>query len=148
MAGSASDYLEQKYLDAALKGLAFPVITDIKVGLFNGNPYSSAAEVISVVGGVYNNEVTYTGYIRQSVKLTADALLSTAFEGPDAVTGAYRNKNSILFPEVDAHVDVTHMVLFDNLSNPLFVAPLTTPKSLDQGDRFSIPTNGITIIAD
>lgn len=134
MAGSASNYLEEKLVNAAFRGETFPVPTALYLALYTASPGEA--------GGV--NEITAGWYARQD--MAKGGAISTAFTAPaDGVTS---NAKDILFPAVtNAAVTVTHVALHDALTggNMLYYTDLVQAKTLQIGDVFSVPISGMSI---
>lgn len=133
MAGSKSDYLENKILDLILGGVAFAAPANVHFGLFTVSP--------SDAGG--GTEVAGNGYARVSVA-------NTLANFPAAVAGAKSNAAVITWPTATAPWGVVLAVgIFDAAvgGNLLFWTTITS-KTIDAADTVSIGTNGITLNED
>ena len=136
MAGSASNYLEEKYINAAFRGETFPVPTQLYLALYTSSPGEG--------GGV--NEVTAGWYSRQD--MAQGSAIATAFTPP--ADGTTSNAKNILFPAVTtASVTITHVALHDapTSGNMLYYTDLVQAKTLQIGDVFSVPVGGMSITA-
>jgi hypothetical protein len=136
MAGSASNYLEEKYINSAFRGDTFPVPTRLYIALYTASPGEA--------GGV--NEVTGGWYTRMD--MAAGGAISTAFTPP--ADGTTSNAKNILFPAVTgAAVTITHVALHDAPTggNMLYYTDLVQAKTLQIGDVFSVPVGGMSITA-
>lgn len=136
MAGSASNYLEEKYINAAFRGESFPVPTQLYLALYTASPGEG--------GGI--NEVTSGWYSRQD--MAQGAAIATAFTPP--ADGTTSNAKNILFPAVTtASVTITHVALHDAPTggNMLYYTDLVQAKTLQIGDVFSVPVGGMSITA-
>jgi len=136
MAGSASNYLEEKFINAAFRGETFPVPTKLYIALYTASPGEA--------GGV--NEVSAGWYARQD--MSQGGAVSTAFTPP--ADGTTANGNNILFPPATtAAITITHAALHDALTggNMLYYTDLVSVKTLQVGDVFSVPVGGMSITA-
>lgn len=136
MAGSASNYLEEKYINAAFRGETFPVPTGLYLALYTASPGEA--------GGA--NEVTASWYARQD--MAQGGAIATAFTPP--ADGTTANAKNILFPAVTtAAITITHVALHDALTggNMLYYTDLVQAKTLQVGDVFSVPVSGMSITA-
>jgi hypothetical protein len=136
MAGSASNYLEEKYINAAFRGETFPVPTQLYLALYTASPGEA--------GGV--NEVTGGWYVRKD--MADGGAISTGFTPP--ADGTTSNAKNILFPAVTGSaVTITHVALHDAPTggNMLYYTDLVQAKTLQIGDVFSVPVGGMSITA-
>ena len=118
MAGSKSDYLENKVLDAVFNGATWSTISNVWVALFTG----------TLSGDTPGTEVTGGSYARVS---TAPADWSAAS------SGALENSNAITFPAPTANWGtVTHFGIFDAATsgNALYYGDLTSSRTINNGD--------------
>jgi hypothetical protein len=118
MAGSKSDYLENKLLDAVFNGVAWSTIANVWVALFTG----------TLSGDTPGTEVTGGSYARVS---TAPA------DWTAASGGALDNGNVITFPAPTANWGtVTHFGIFDasTAGNAFYYGDLTTSRVINNGD--------------
>jgi hypothetical protein len=136
MAGSASNYLEEKLINSVFRGEAFPTPTQLYMGLFTASPGEA--------GGI--NEVSAGWYARQD--MAQGAAINTAFTPP--ADGTTSNAKNVLFPAVTtAAITITHSAVFDAPTggNMLFYTELVQPKTLEVGDVFSTPVGGFSVTA-
>ena len=127
-----SDYLEGKIVDATLRGVAFPSIATVYVGL------SSAA--ITEAGTT--NEVSGTSYARVAITATTANFTSHGATGPASNAGA------ITFPQAGGSWGTaSHVFIADDASagNVLYHGALTTPKAVGTNDTFQIATGDLDI---
>lgn len=130
MAGSKSDYLENKILDLIFGGQALTPPTNLYFGLFTVAP--------SDAGG--GTEVTGGSYARVSI---ANNL--TNF--PAASGGSKQNAAAVTWPTAGASWGTVVAVgVFDAPTggNLLYWTTITN-KIVDSGDTISIPTSGLTV---
>jgi hypothetical protein len=127
MAGSFTDYLEDKILKHVFTNVAYTSPTTVYVGLFTVAPTD--------VGG--GTEVSGSGYARKSAAFTVSgtgtlATNSSAIEF-DAATGSWGT--------------IVAVAIFDALTtgNMLAFADLTTNKTIATGDVLRIPTGDLDI---
>ena len=125
-----SDYLEEKILDATLKGGTFPSISTAYLAVFTGDPTDTGA------GGT---EGVWTNYARQ-------AMTFGAISG-----GAVNSSAQIQFPAlVGSNVTISYIGIFDAASggNMLYHTNLATAKTLTADDVLSFAVNGVTVTLD
>jgi hypothetical protein len=127
MAGSFTDYLEDKILNHVFTNTAYTSPTTVYVGLFTVAPTD--------VGG--GTEVSGSGYARKSAAFTVSgtgtlATNSAAIEF-DAATGSWGT--------------IVAIAVFDasTSGNMLAFADLTTSKTIASGDVLRIPTGDLDI---
>ncbi len=133
MAGSKSNYLENKFLDLIFGAQALAAPANLFFALFTANP--------SDAGG--GTEVSGGSYARVSV---ANNL--TNF--PAASAGSKTNAGAITFPTASAPWGVVTAVgVFDALSggNLLYWTTIS-PKTVDANDTVSIPASNFTVTED
>lgn len=129
MAGSASDYLENKLLDHALGTAAYTKPTAVYLALFTADPGEAG-------GGT---EVSGNGYARQACAFDA------------AATGATANTAAKTFTAAGgAWGTITHWALFDALTagNMLWHGDLTTARTIGDGDQLTFAIGALAITAD
>jgi hypothetical protein len=127
MAGSFTDYLEDKILKHVFTNVAYTSPTTVYVGLFTAAPTDAG-------GGT---ELSGSGYTRKSAAFTVSgtgtlATNSAAVEF-DAATGSWGT--------------IVAMAIFDasTAGNMLAWADLTTSKTIATGDVLRIPTGDLDI---
>jgi hypothetical protein len=127
MAGSFTDYLEDKILKHVFTNTAYTSPTTVYVGLFTVAP--------SDTGG--GTEVSGSGYARKSAAFTVSGTSTLATNSAaiefDAATGSWGT--------------IVAMAVFDALTtgNMLAWADLTTSKSIATGDVLRIPAGDLDI---
>lgn len=133
--GAFGDYLEGKIVDATLRGVAFPTISTIYVGLASASPTES---------GTFN-EVTGTSYARVAVSA------STAQWSAHGASGPASNVNAITFPKAGGSWGTaTHVFIADASSggNLLYYNALSASKAIDTNDTFEIAAGDFDITID
>ena len=140
-----SDYLEAANLNHNLRGVPYVAPTDdtdVWVALYLNNPGEDAT----------GNEVTDSGYSRQSIKQDVETLAAawTVPNDEELEGGHYiQNTRRIQFPPiVDATITVAHFALWDAKEggNMLYYGAFDAPKTIENGDVVSIDAGGIKII--
>ena len=127
MAGSFTDYLEDKVLKHVFTNTAYTSPTTVYVGLFTVAP--------SDTGG--GTEVSGNGYARKSAAFTVSGTGTLATNSSaidfDAATGTWGT--------------IVAIAIFDALTtgNMLAFADLTTSKSIASGDVLRIPAGDLDI---
>lgn len=144
MAGSASDYLEKKLLDAVLSQVALPAIGTVYVALFtdaNTATQRDAGTVTEVPTG------TWTNYARIAVTNNA-----TQWPAASGVTATKQNANPVSFGTVSSTgtVTVTAFGIYDasTAGNLLFWGDLAASKVINNGDTVSFAANQVSITCD
>lgn len=130
-AASLSDYLENKLIDAFLRGQSYTMPATVYVALATTSGSDSAC----------GTEVTGGSYARVSVSSSTANWAGTQSAGSTSASsgtnGTTSNNNAITFPAPTANWgSVTEFCIFDASSsgNLLFRAALTTPKTVNNGD--------------
>jgi hypothetical protein len=126
-----TDYLEQGALNYLFRSAALTQPTSVNIGLWISNPGDA-------VGA---GEVTGTNYARVSYPVGG-----VSWSNPNP-SGSTQNLNIITFPTAGGAWTgpITHVVVFDHLNNPLFYGALAVPKTVNNGDTFTIPANNLVI---
>jgi len=122
---SFSDYLETKVLDHVFAGVAYTAPGTHYVALFTAAPSDSG-------GGT---EVSGGAYARQTIAFTTSGNTTS-------------NNAAVEFPTATANYGtVTHVGIFDASSsgNLMAWAELTSPKTIEAGDVFRIPSGDLDI---
>lgn len=140
--GAMSNYLEQRMINATLRGDNFtaPAVADLHLALFIADPTDD---------NVTANEVSEDWYVRKN---------TGSFTSPNVDSeGRTRTQNaaSITFNAV-AHADaahtitITHIGIYDGsvAGNLLYHEALTTPKTLEVGDVISFATGALVLRLD
>lgn len=122
---SASNYLHQKWLDHLLKNTVYTAPTSLWVALF------TTAPALNGSGGV---EVSTSGTAYGRVEITSTG---SSWTGPSGANQEYSNIADIIFNVPTANWGtLTAIGIYDASSagNLMYVAPLTTPKTVSNGD--------------
>jgi len=130
-----SDYLEQKFIEAALKNTSFAGGATLYVALFTAVSSGETPSVTEVTGG---------SYARQAISA------SGGWSSGGQVSGAYEvsNASAITFPTATADWgDITHFGIYDaSTSGHLFYfAQLDTLKTINTGDTFEFATGTLKV---
>jgi len=123
----ATNYTENNVINAALRGVAYPLPTATYVSLHTGDPGETGAA----------NEVTisaWPSYVRRHAE--QGGAIGTGWIAPtDGVTS---NAKQLTYPNNNgaAAVVVTHFAVWDALSsgNAITKGVLTTPRTVDLGE--------------
>ena len=141
-----SDYMENKIIDAMLRGQAFPTIATAYVALFTATP-ADAAGGTEVTGGSYAR-VAVTSSLANWAG-TQSAASTVASSGTSGLTS---NNATITFPAPTANWGVvTSIGVFDasTAGNLLFYSALTASKTINNGDPApNFPAAALTLTID
>lgn len=140
-----SNYLENKIVDALMRGQAFPTIANTYVGLLTAEP-SDTGGGTEVTGGSYAR-VTVASSLANWAGTQA-AASTTASSGTGGTTS---NNAAITFPTPSAGWGtVTHVAVYDAASagNLLWHTALTVSKTINSGDAVSFPAASLTLQID
>jgi hypothetical protein len=124
-----SNYLENKVLDHVLRNTSYTSPTTVYVGLFTSDPTDAGS----------GTECTGSAYARQTLSVTT------------ASGGIVTSSADVTFPQATgAWGTITHLGLLDALTsgNLLMHTPLTTSKSIDNGDILKISSGNLTVTLD
>jgi hypothetical protein len=124
-----SDYLENKLLDHVLRNVSYTSPTTVFMGLYTSDPGDDNS----------GTECTGGAYARQVVSVTT------------ASDGIVTSSADVTFPQAtDNWGTISHIGLLDALSsgNLLMHTPLTTSKTIDEGDIFKVPLGQLTASLD
>jgi hypothetical protein len=122
-----SDYLEGKVLDHVLRNTAYSQPTALTVALF-----TSTATGAELEAGTLTNEVSGGSYARQTATFGA------------ASGGVASNSGALTFTSMPA-CTVGYVAVLDQSANVLFYGALSSAKTLNAGDTFTIPTGDLDI---
>jgi hypothetical protein len=134
MAGSMTDYLENKILEHSLGKTSFSMPAGCYIALFTASPTDA--------GGGTEVSTASTGYARQQV---------LAAGWGSATGGSITNAADITFPVATASWNtITAIGIFDAVSggNMLWWGTLGTSKAIAQNDQFKIAASNLTITLD
>lgn len=131
MAGK-SDYLENKIIDHVFRGRSYTAPSQLWVGLLTAAPTDAG-------GGT---EVTGGSYARATPGVNSDTAWAATQGGTPAAAssgtnGLTSNPGALTFPAPSANWGViTHFGIYDasTAGNLLYWAPLTTSKTVNNGD--------------
>lgn len=121
-----SNYLENKLIDATLRGVTYTSPTTVYLALFVADPGETGS----------GTEVTGGGYVRKAITFSAP------------VDGVSANSNEVLYPVATANWGtVTHIGIFDALTagNELYYGILTNSKSIQTNDQLKVNAGDITV---
>jgi len=124
-----SNYLENKVLDHVLRNTSYTSPSTVYVGLFLSDPTDAGS----------GTECTGSAYARQALSVTT------------ASGGIVTSSADVTFPQATgAWGTITHLGLLDALTsgNLLMHTPLTTSKSIDNGDILKISSGNLTVTLD
>lgn len=136
IAGSASDYLENKQQDYVFRAQAFTAPTVLCAALATGAPTDATT-------GATLAEAAYTGYARGQLNPSASNWKGTGNEtaGASAGTSGTVKNNAIITigaAATSGPTVVTHFAILDSCTigagNVLFWAALTAQKTINNGD--------------
>ena len=124
-----SNYLENKVLDHVLRYTSYTSPTTVYVGLFLSDPTDAGS----------GTECTGSAYARQSLSVTT------------ASGGIVTSSADVTFPQATGSWGtITHLGILDALTsgNLLMHTPLTTSKTIDNGDILKISSGNLTVTLD
>jgi hypothetical protein len=124
-----SNYLENKVLDHVLRNTSYTSPTTVYVGLFLSDPTDAGS----------GTECTGSAYARQTLSVTT------------ASGGIVTSSADVTFPQATGSWGtITHLGLLDALTsgNLLMHTPLTTSKTIDNGDILKISSGNLTVTLD
>jgi hypothetical protein len=139
MSNAASNYLENKLLDHALRYGTAPYTgaSTIYLALFVNTSGNAAT---NLEAGTLTDEVSTSGtaYARQAVTFAA------------ASSGSSATNATVTFPTATASFGtITHVAVMDGdtegAGNVLFWGAVTTAKTIDTGDTFQVSSGNLTI---
>jgi hypothetical protein len=139
MSNAASNYLENKLLDHALRYGTAPYTgaSTIYLALFTNTSGNAAS---NLEAGTLTDEVSTSGtaYARQAVTFAA------------ASSGSSATNATVTFPTAtDSFGTITHVAVMDGdtegAGNVLFWGAVTTAKTIDVGDTFQVSSGNLTI---
>jgi hypothetical protein len=130
--GAYSDYLENKLIDHTLRNVAYTPATTVYLALFTSSANASQLETNTIT-----NEVTGSGYARQSVTFSA------------AASGGTSNSATVTFSNLPA-TTLGFIAVMDasTAGNVLYYAQLGSPVSIAAGDGYQINSGGFTVQLD
>lgn len=126
MAGAISDYLENKLIDATLRGVAYTSPATVYLALFTSDP-TDANTGVEVTGGTY---------ARQPITFGA------------ASNGASSNSADVMYPVATANWGtIVSVGVYDAATggNLLYYGSLTTSKVIQTNDQLKVNAGDITV---
>jgi len=124
-----TDYLENKILDHVLRNDSYTSPTTCFVGLFTVAPTDTTS----------GTEVSGGSYARQELAVSA------------ASDGVVTSSADINFPQATANWGtISHIGILDALTsgNLLMYTPLTTSKTIEEGDILKVSSGNLTVTLD
>ena len=124
-----TDYLENKILDHVLRNDSYTSPTTCFVGLFTVAPTDTTS----------GTEVSGGSYARQELAVSA------------ASDGVVTSSAYINFPQATANWGtISHIGILDALTsgNLLMYTPLTTSKTIEEGDILKVSSGNLTVTLD
>lgn len=124
-----TNYLENKLLDHVLRNTSYTSPTTAYLGLFTAAP-SDTLSGTEVSGGSYARQVL-------SVTTASDGIVTSSAD--------------VNFPQATANWGtISHVGIFDALTsgNLLMYTPLTTSKTIENGDILKVSTGSLTVTLD
>ena len=124
-----SNYLENKVLDHVLRNTSYNSPSTVYVGLFLSDPTDAGS----------GTECTGSAYARQSLSVTT------------ASSGIVTSSADVTFPQATGSWGtISHLGILDALTsgNLLMHTPLTTSKTIDNGDILKISSGNLTVTLD
>lgn len=127
-----SDYLENKIIDWLFRGQAFTPPATLHFALLTTNTDDDGSPLVEVTGGSYAR----VGVTASLTNFAGTQAAGTTVASSGA-SGTTSNNGSITFPAPSANWgSVTGMAIYDAATggNMLIYSPLTTPKTVNNGD--------------
>lgn len=130
MAGNLSDYLENKLLDHSLGTTAFTMPTGVKVALFTSNPTDAG-----------------TGAEVTTAQFPSYARIACTFN--PATNGATTNKDTLTWTfDGTTALTISHVGIYDSANNLLWYGQLSQSKTLNNTDKFELPSGNVNVSLD
>jgi len=121
-----SNYLENKLIDATLRGISFTAPAKVYLALFTTDPTDAGT----------GTEVSGAGYTRKEITFGAPT------------DGAAIVSAEIIFPAATASWGtISHLAVYDadTAGNLLYYGPIATPKTINIDDQLKVSAGDITI---
>lgn len=127
MAGSASNYLENKLIDHSLGTTTFTKPTSVYLALYTVSPSDSGS----------GTEATGGSYVRKVITFSASS------------SGSTSNNTSITFSTMPT-ANIVAIAILDALTagNQLYWATLASNRSLTAGDSIVFPSGSVVVSLD
>lgn len=140
--GTFSNYIENKLLDATLRGVNFTAPTKTYLALFTADPTDD-----NLTGNEVNTS-SFPAYSRKDI--AAGSTQASAWTAP--ANGSTSNTKTITFPAHNGTtpVVITHVGIYDAATggNLLYHGALVNPKSIDVTDVISFGIGSLTFTLD
>lgn len=134
---AASNYTETNVINAALRGVTYPLPTGTYVSLHTGDPGETGANEVLVAD--------WPAYIRKHAE--DGGAIGTGWDAP--VNGVTHNSNQLTYPSNDGggQITITHFGVWTASTAGNFITgeALTTPRTLEVGDVFVFDANSLTV---
>jgi len=138
---AASNYTEDNIINAALRGVAYPLPTNTYVSLHTANPGEAGGNEVSLSD--------WPAYAR--VEAEQGGSIGSGWSAPSAGNGETKNTKQLTYPSKngDNDVTVTHWAVYDAATggNMITYAPLDTSREIKGGDIFVFDINALTVKA-
>lgn len=134
---AASNYLENKLIDHIYRGIAYTAPTKTFIALHTANPGETGASEVTTAA--------YPAYARQDA--AKGGAQSSAWTAPS--DGVSKNALQLIYPMYDgaSALTVTHFSVWDAATggNMLSYAPLSTARTINNGDVFVVDVQKLTV---
>lgn len=134
---AASNYLENKLIDHIYRGIAYTAPTKTFIALHTANPGETGVSEVTTAA--------YPAYARQDA--AKGGAQSSAWTAPS--DGVSRNALQLIYPMYDGSgpMTVTHFSIWDAQTggNMLSYAPLSTARTINNGDVFVVDAQKLTV---
>ena len=134
---AASNYTEQNAINAALRGVAYPLPTGTYVSLHTADPGETGLNEVSTA--------VWPQYAR--VHAEQGGAIGSGWSEP--VDGVTKNTNQLTYPSMDGEgeVTVTHWAVYDAPTggNMIAYAPLQTPRQMLTSDIFVFDSEALEV---
>lgn len=127
-----TNYLENKIIDWLFRGQSFTPPATMYIALMTAVAAADAGTVTEVSGGSYARVAVTSSMANWAGTQSAGSTVASS-----GTTGQTSNNNAITFPTPTANWGIcTHVGINDasTSGNWLFIAALTTPKTINNGD--------------
>ena len=134
---AASNYTEQNTINAALRGVAYPLPSGTYVSLHTADPGETGLNEVSTA--------VWPQYAR--VHAEQGGAIGSGWSEPS--DGMGKNTNQLTFPSMDgeAPLTITHFAVWDAPTggNMIVYMPLQTPREMLTGDIFVFDSDSIEV---
>lgn len=130
MAGNISDFLENKLIDHSLGTASYTAPTSVTVALFTSNPTDAGT-------GAEVTTTQFPSYARQACTFNP------------ATNGATTNKDTLTWTfDGGSALTISHIGLYSNTGDLLWHGALSTAKTLNNTDKFELPSGNLNVSLD